>query len=193
MPLSDGELIARIREGSQTAFRELYERFAGRVYNTALSYVQNVPDAEEVTQDVFVEVHRSLHAFEQKSSLSTWVYRIAVNKSLDRLRSKARTKRFAFVTHLFDPESNQQRFDQTDFVHPGVRLEQKETAAALFKAIGALPENQKTAFILTRVEQLSQAETASVMNIGIKALESLLQRAKENLKKKLEDFYKSGN
>jgi RNA polymerase sigma-70 factor (ECF subfamily) len=76
--------------------------------------------------------------------------------------------------------------EKADFVHPGVLAEQRERAAYLFKAIAQLPENQKTAFVLSHVEDLSQKEVAAVMEISVKAVESLLQRAKGNLRKYLE-------
>ncbi|WP_338871579.1 RNA polymerase sigma factor [Spirosoma sp. SC4-14] len=185
------ELIDSIRQGDESAFRQLYESTKSRVFNTALSYVRSREDAEEITQDVFVEVFRSAAAFKGESSITTWIYRITINKSLDFQKRKKRQKRFAFLTSLFDSNTGEVIHHPTDFFHPGIALENQENAARLFQAIDQLPEKQKTAYILTRVEGLTNIEAASVMTVTVGAIESLLQRANENLKKQLASLYKS--
>lgn len=164
-------------------FRDLVEANKSRVFNTALGFVQNTEDAEDIAQEVFIEVHRSLSGFNQQSSLSTWIYRITVNKSLDFLRKKNRKKRFGFFTQLFRDDDG--GVEAPNFDYPGVLLENKEKSAILFSVIDQLPENQKTAFILFHVEDLSQKEIAAIMNVTPKAVESLIQRAKANLREKL--------
>lgn len=183
------ELLQQIVAGDQQAFRELYEQFKGRVYNTCLSYLQHENDAEEAMQDVFVEVYHSAAGFRGTASLSTWIYRIAINKCLDRLRYKNRQKRFAFISSIFNKDTGALMHDSPVFDHPGVKLENKEKAALLFRAIKELPENQQTAFILKHVEGLKQKEIAAIMNIGEKAVESQLSRAKEKLRNILSDIY----
>jgi RNA polymerase sigma-70 factor (ECF subfamily) len=182
-------LLKETAAGNRQAFRDLYDQFRARVYNTALIHLQDAQEAEEVTQDVFIEIHQSAGRFEGKASVSTWVYRIAVNKSLDRLRYRTRKKRFAFVQQLFHRETGDIRFDPPDFDHPGIVLENKENARALFQAIDKLPEQQKTAFLLAQVEDLPQKEVALIMEISVKAVESLLHRAKANLRKELENIF----
>jgi RNA polymerase sigma-70 factor (family 1) len=172
-----------------TSFESLYNQFKDEAYNTSLSYLHNPQDAEEITQDVFVEVFKSLDKFKGESNIGTWIYRITVNKSLDFLRHKKRKKRFAFITSIFDPETGEQKVEQSDFIHPGVELEQRERSAALFKAIDKLPANQKTAFILSKIEGLSYAEISEVMNTSISSIESQIFRAKKNLKKILSRVY----
>lgn len=183
------QLIAQIAQGSESALAELYAIFSSRVYNTALSYLQNTADAEEVTQDVFVKIYQSAGAFQGKSSVSTWIYRIAVNQSLDRISYRNRQKRFGFLVHLFREDSAEPQLDLPHFDHPGALLEQKENARTLFQAIESLPEQQKTAFILSFIEELLRQEVADVMQLSLKAVESLLQRAKANLRNRLDDFY----
>ncbi len=151
----------------------------------ALQYVQNQEDAQEITQDVFFAIHYSMRDFKEKSSVSTWIYRITINKSLDFLKAKKRKKRFAFLTSLFYRDSTEIKYDSATFDHPGVQLEQKEAIAAIFKYINELPDAQKTALILTKIEQKPQAEVAEIMELSLKAVEGLLQRAKNNLEKKL--------
>ena len=171
------------------SFKNIYETYKNKVFNTVISYLQDQEDAEEVTQDVFVEIHRSMPGFKGESSLSTWIYRISVNKSLDFIRSKNRKKRFALLTGLFH-NSGELKHDPPNFYHPGVLLENKEKSAVLFKAIDKLPEAQKTVFILSKVEDLSNAEISLVMKTTVPAIESYLYRARQNLQKELLNFYK---
>ncbi|MBD2702491.1 RNA polymerase sigma factor [Spirosoma sp. BT702] len=184
-------LLEQIRQGNEPAFRQLYEITKSRVFNTALSYVRSREDAEEITQEVFIDVFRSAGSFEGDANVTTWIYRITVNKSLDFIKQKKRQKRFAFLTSLFDRDTGEVVHHPPDFVHPGVALENQENAARLFQAIDTLPEKQKTAYILTRIEGLSNIEAAQVMSTSVGAVESLLQRANENLKKQLLAVYKS--
>jgi len=176
-------LLARIVQGEEPALAELYAIFSTRVYNTALSYLQNTAEAEEVTQDVFVKIFQSAARFEGKSSISTWIYRITVNQSIDRLNHRNRQKRLGFMVRLFSGNSAEPGIELPGFDHPGVLLEKKEDARRLFQAIESLPEQQKTAFILSFVEELPRQEVADIMETSLKAIESLLQRAKANLRK----------
>ncbi|AUD02347.1 RNA polymerase sigma factor [Spirosoma pollinicola] len=184
-------LIEAVRQGNELAFRQVYEQTKTRVFNLALSYVHNREDAEEITQDVYVELFRSVGAFKGEASGTTWLYRIAVNKSLDFLKHQKRQKRFAFLTSLFDAQTGETLHHPTDFTHPGITLENKEQAAMLFKAIDKLSEKQKTAYILTKIEGLDNIETAQIMTVSVGAVESLLQRAIDNLRKQLAGLYKT--
>lgn len=170
---------------SRLDFEEVYHQHKRMVYNLALQYVQNAEDAEEITQDVFVGVYQSLDTFKQESAIATWIYRITINKSLDYIKAAKRKKRFAFITSLFAQGSGALENGLFEFNHPGVQLEDKEAVAAIFRHINTLPDQQKTALILHKIEQKSQAEIAEIMEISPKAVESLIQRAKTNLAKKL--------
>lgn len=182
-------LISQLKNGDRTAFRELVELFKDKVYNTSLGILQNTSDAEDITQEVFIEVFLSIADFKGNSALNTWIYRIAINKSLELVRRKKTKKRFSFLTSFFsdaDPAIEQQ-----DFEHPGVLIENKERSGVLFKAIDKLPENQKTAFILSKVECIPNKEIADIMKVSVSSVESLLHRAKSNLKILLGNFYKN--
>ncbi len=183
------KLIQNIKDGDERAFEELFMLYKDRVFNTALGYMQNKEDAEEIVQDVFVEVYRSINKFKSESGIGTWIYRIAVNKSLDRIKHRKRKKRFAFFTSLFDSETGELVHQPVEFNHPGVAAESKEKAKYLFDAINKLPENQKTAFILSEIEGLTHAEIGKVIDKSAKAVESLIRRAKENLRAILSDIY----
>lgn len=170
-------------------FQQIFNANSKKVFNISLNLVQSIEDAEDITQEVFIEVYRSVNNFNEQSGLSTWIYRIAVNKSLDFLRAKKRKKRFGFLAQLFNSETGEVLHEVSHFDHPGVILENKERTQFLFKAINKLPENQKTAFLLHKIEGFSQKEIAKIMNLSEKAIESLIQRAKENLRKILGKFY----
>lgn len=161
-------------------FDELYIEHHKMVFNLALHYVQNVEDAEEITQDVFVKVFDNLNSFKKQSSFKTWIYRISINQSLDFIKAKNSQKR-NFLSTIFSLNDSKFEFEPTNFNHPGVELEQKEAYQKIFEAINQLSDNQKTAIILLKIEDKSQAEAAEIMNLNIKALESLFQRAKKKL------------
>lgn len=175
--------------GQQYNFEDIYKEFSLLVYNVSLSYLQNNEDAEEITQDVFVQVFQSIGRFEASSSLKTWIYRITINKCLDHIRAKKRKKRLAFITQIFNPHTGEALHEAVHFDHPGVALQSKERTAILFQAIASLNEQQRTAFILSQIEKLPQKEIAGIMKLSEKAVESLIQRAKTNLKKQLGDLY----
>ena len=186
--MKESDLIQRLREGDQESFKILFEEFKLKVFNTCFSYLQHAEEAEEVTQDVFVEIYRSINHYKAEATLSTWIYRISVNKSLDFLRHRKRKKRSGLLISLFQKESTKLQIDTPHFHHPGVILENKEKASILFKVINKLSDHQKTAFILSQIEDFPQKEIAAVMKLSEKAVESLLQRAKTNLRKDLEIF-----
>ena len=187
--IPDSEILQALQTGDELALKQLIELFQHKVYNTALSILQMDEEAEEITQDVFIEVYKSAKKFDGKSSLSTWIYRITVNKSLDCLRYLKRKKRGGILNRLFGAEKESNA--RPDFYHPGVEMEQKELSLILFKAIDRLPEKQKTVFLLFHVEGVRQQEIADILQTSVKAIESLLMRAKENLKKELGDYYKN--
>jgi RNA polymerase sigma factor (sigma-70 family) len=188
MHLNEIELISRLKSGDAIAFRELVETRQSLVFNTVIGFLQNTEDAEDVTQDVFVKIFESITQFKGESALSTWVYRVAVTTALEFLRRKKRKKRFGFLSPILG-ENNELTLELPDFHHPGVTLDNREKSAILFKAIKQLPENQQTAFILNKVEGLSYQEVAEVMKTSLSAVESLLHRAKTNLKDLLKNFY----
>jgi RNA polymerase sigma-70 factor (ECF subfamily) len=172
-------------------FETVYTEYKNLVYNLALQYVQQANDAQDITQEVFIKVYRHYHRHDPATaSLKTWIYRITINHCLDYTRAKRRKKRLGFMTSLFRPGSQEQEEEAIEFYHPGVAAEDKEDLRQLFRYINDLPDNQKTALILVKIEDRPQKEVAEIMHISVKALESLLQRAKQSLHKKLQDGQK---
>jgi RNA polymerase sigma factor (sigma-70 family) len=167
----------------EVGFRLLYEQHHTMVYHIAYQYLQNQEDAEEITQDVFVQVHQSLGKFEGKSSIKTWIYRISINKSLDYIKFKSSKKRSFIFGYKSQNEQEFERIasvDQTD-----ASLLQQEKTLILYAVINELPPNQKTAFILSKVDEISHAEIAEIMQLTHSSIESLLFRAKKTLQYKL--------
>lgn len=164
-------------------FESIYHEFKVMVFNLALNYLQNIEDAEEVTQDVFVKVYYSTEHFQQKSSCKTWIYRITINQCLDFIKKKNSRKH----RYLFGPKSENEReyLNTATFEHPGILMENQEAAAQLFAVINTLTENQKTAFLLSKLDGVSNPEIAEIMEISISAVESLIFRAKVSLQEKL--------
>lgn len=187
--MSEELFIERLKAGEQNAYGELLDMFSERVYNTALGLLQNQEDAEDITQEVFAEVFGSVAGFRGQSKLSTWIYRIAVTKSLELIRSRTRVKRFCVVLSLFGREDQFNQSSGEAFYHPGISLENKEMSAVLFNAIRKLPLNQRTAFTLNKLENLSYAELAEVMKLSVSSVESLLFRAKQKLRELLGKYY----
>ena len=161
----------------------IYNQYSVLVYNVALQYLQNIEDAEEITQDVFIQLHASIEKFDQRSSLKTWIYRITINKSLDFIKHKNSQKRF----FIFGKKSQNENdyLNASHFEHPGILLENKEKAAMLYGVINELSENQKTAFILSKIDGLSNPEISEIMQLSVSSVESLIFRAKSTLKEKL--------
>jgi RNA polymerase sigma-70 factor (ECF subfamily) len=182
--LQEIELIAGLRNRDEAAFKWLVETYRNKVYNTVLNILQDEEDAEDGAQEVFIQVYESINGFKQQSSLSTWIYRIAVRKALDKLRKKKTRQQLRKFLPWWMPEEEKKQ----DFDHPGIAMENKQKAALLFKAISNLPEKQKTAFTLIKIQGLSYEEASGIMEQNIKAIESLISRAKQNLQKQLENI-----
>ena len=162
---------------------QMYQEYGSLVYNLSLRYVQNKEDAEEITQDVFVKVYTSIKRFRNESSLKTWVYRITVNKSLDFLKSKNKVRK---INTLSDSSMKMESGIEDQGIKPDKNLESKEEIARIQSCIDELPDQQKTAIILFSIEGLSKQEVCKIMGKKDSVFDSLLFRARNNLKKTLQ-------
>jgi RNA polymerase sigma factor (sigma-70 family) len=185
--LDEPEFILSLQKGDPQAFKQLVETWQNMVFNTVLGIVQDIQEAEDVAQEVFIQVYQSVAGFRGEAKLSTWIYRVAVTKALDAERKKKAKKRLANLRSWIGLGEKEDA--AIHFHHPGVQLTNKERAAILFKAMQRLPENQRIAFTLVKTEGLRYEEVADIMNISVKAVEALMQRAKENLRKQLQQYY----
>ena len=180
------EAIITTAQNGEKDFARIVNDRQQMVYNTALGIVQNEEDAEDITQEVFLKVYEGLQNFRNESSLSTWIYRITITTSLDFEKQKKRQKRGGLMQRVF---GFTEAVEKPDFFHPGVALDKKEDASVLFMAIKKLPEKQRTAFVLHKVEGLTNNEIAVIMETTLLAVESLQVRAKNNLRNVLKDYY----
>lgn len=187
--LTESELINLLRKKDPAACKFLVEKHGNQVFNTALGLLQHRSDAEDMAQEVFAYAFQSVGKFRGEAKISTWLYRITVSKSLDVLKARKRVKRFGFLQSIFEPEGVRLAIDQPHFQHPGVLMENQERAQILFLAIKKLPENQKTAFVLNKLEDLPYAEIAEIMELSLASIESLLFRARQNLRNHLGHWY----
>lgn len=170
-------------------FSNLVSEHQDMVLNTCYRFVLNREDAEDLAQEVFIEVHRSLDRFREESKLSTWIYRIAVTKSLDYLRRLKRKKRFSSLKRIIGVDDPADSIAAPERENPADALADKERVTVLQEALSSLPDNQKTAFLLSKQDGYSNQEIADILQTTIPAVESLVHRAKKNLQTRLERHY----
>lgn len=165
-----------LKLGDAREFKKLFELHAPRVLNTALYVLGNRQDAEDVTQEVFKSVYLGLPGFKEEASVNTWMYRITLNKCNEFLRTKNRKKRKGILLSLFDSPS----IESTET--PELMYILKEAEWRLWQRIQGLPEKQRLAMTLFAMDDLSYQEIARIMNVSVSAIESLLFRARTQLK-----------
>lgn len=174
----DVALVRRARQGDETAFAELVEKHQGRVYQHASRLMGNAQDAEEVLQDTFLQVFRNLHRFEERSRFSTWVYRIATNEALMRLRRVGRRREVSLEdlpgTALEQAGESVQALARS----PADRVMDREVREVLQRALSELPEEYRVVFVLRDVDELTNAEAAEILGLTVAAVKSRLHRAR---------------
>lgn len=186
---ADIELVAQLQLGSEAAFRTLVERYQDRIYRTALSLLRSPEEAEDVAQEVFVEVYQTISRFRGEAALSTWLYQLATSRALKN-RQKARAKkRFAFFTSLLGFD-NEVLHEAPDHGHPQALLEGQQQLQLLLDHIAKLPAQQQVAFTLRHEQELRYEEIAAVLNITVSAVESLLFRARQTLRKHIQPHHR---
>jgi len=186
--ISESDLVEGVKRKDHAAFKKLVDQYQEMVLNTCYGFVHDVDDAKDLTQEVFIKIYDSIQKFRGDAKLSTWIYRISVNKSLNFIRAdkKVKTTNLDALSHLSGSklrvrhESEQEDIDR----------EQEQRSRILFKAIDSLNENQRIAFCLNKLDGISYNEIGEIMNISLPAVESLIHRAKLNLLNKLIKYYK---
>lgn len=176
--MHEAELIHSILDGNQQDYAILIKRYQVNVFRTVMGFVHNKEDSEEITQDVFVKAYQSLSSFSGKAAFSTWLYRIAVNISLNYLRKKKRRRFWIGLSDFLQVASKDKSAETV--------ITERSDSAVIQLALDALPEKQRLAFVFTKYEELPQKQVAEIMQISEGAVEQLILRAKMNLQKKLE-------
>ena len=186
IPMNDKELIQKIAAKDHSAFKALVDRYQALVINTCYNLLGNRQDAEDVAQEAFFQVYKSANKFRQEAKISTWLYRIAVNRSLNFIRDNKRSRWLKSLTSLLEDERQRvSDVSTSNSDRPDVALEKKERDEMIGKAIDSLPGKQRAAFVLHKYEGLSYEEIAKILQRSLSSVESLIHRAKLNLQGKL--------
>lgn len=190
--MTDAELIAALINKNENAFRLLVEKYQIMVFRACFRIMDNKEDAEDIAQEVFVEAYLSISSFRGDSKISTWLYRIAINKSKNLLR-KNRWQQLVQRLEKYIPGGKSESYDAEDHSAKDAMdsVERNESQKILWKAIESLPENQRIAFSLNKYDDLAYQEIAEIMQTSLSAVESLIHRAKLNLQKKLAKHFMS--
>ncbi len=190
-PDSEIGLVERLRGGDPAALEALMERYAPRVYRLAYGITRNQADAEEVVQDVFLNLFRKIDSFEGRSALGTWIYRVAANQALIKQRGKRFEVEVALEEQLPTFLADGHRAGDRDWVladwspSPEAELLSAETQAVLKRAIDALPDHYRAVLVLRDVEELSNDEVAETLGESVPTVKSRLHRARMALREQL--------
>ena len=184
--MTEREIISLILHGDRNKFRILVDRYQPMVFRTCMGFLHNKDDADDLTQEIFIQAFKSLQGFKGAASFSTWIYRIAVNASLNKVRKSSGNPILQRLDTLFGAGKEKEiSFPAYDAENPESILIRQEHKEWVKNALDSLPENQRTAIVLSKYDDLSQKEIAEIMNTTEGAIEALIQRAKKNLRVKL--------
>ncbi len=173
----DKEFVEQFRQGDTKVFRQIVEDYQVVVINTCASYTRNRDEAHDLAQEVFIKAYQSAPQFRGDSTIKTWLTRIAINTSLNYLRAESRKPKLESIENEVEMQNSESSEDI---------LIRDERSKAFYLAIDSLPENQRLAFELIKLEMFSYREAAEIMNISLSAIEALVFRAKIKLKTALE-------
>jgi len=184
--LSDAELVERLKAGDGAAFEVLVERYQAKVYRLAKALTRNPEDAKEVVQDVFLSVYRKIKGFDRRAAFSTWLYRIATNAALMKLRRrKPEAKSLEELLPKFTENGHHGR-PVTDWTQsPEELLLRQEIREIVREAIERLPADYRAVLVLRDIEGLSNQEAAEVLRLSVLAVKGRLHRARLVLREKL--------
>ena len=183
--MTDPELIQGILQRDRNAFQYLVNQYQKQVIKTAFYFLGNMADAEDLSQEIFLDIIHAMESFKKTSSLSTWIYRITVNKSLNEVKKNQRKGILVRIESIFRPSLAYSKNAEAEPSVMNTELEEKEKRELLHAAINRLPENQRIAFVLNKFDGQSYKQIADIMNIGLPGVESLIHRAKLNLQRHL--------
>jgi RNA polymerase sigma-70 factor (ECF subfamily) len=177
----DFDLVERASRGDHDAFGELVRRYQQRVYTIAYGICHNQQDALDVSQEVFIKIHKKLKGFRRASSFYTWLYRITANVAIDSQRRKKKVATVDFDERILDEAPPEARTADNKKSDPRNALERKEIHAAILKAIETLPEEQRAVVVLRELENLSYKEIAKAMNCSLGTVMSRLHYGRKKL------------
>ena len=189
----DAALMLRVRKGEQDAFAQLVDKYKQPIMNLAYRMLHDPTEAEDMAQNVFVQVYKSAHRYEAASKFSTWLFTIARNLCLNEIRRRSRHPADSLdATHPEQDDQPWQQFEDKKAVPPPESLLHGELAGKIEEALAELPENQRTAILLCRQDELSYEDIAKVLGCSLSATKSLIHRGRETLKEKLKPYLRTG-
>jgi RNA polymerase sigma-70 factor, ECF subfamily len=179
--VGDLPLVTRLQRGDQAAFESLVRTHGGRLLSVARRFLGSNEDAEDAVQETFIKAFKSIHTFEERAQLHTWLHRIVVNTSLMKLRERRRKPQESIddllPTFVADGHQTTESREWSDAI-----IERKETAAIVRQAIASLPEQHRTVLILRDIEERDTAETAAILGTTTTVVKVRLHRARQALR-----------
>jgi len=192
-PDPDAVLMLRVKHGDRAAFAELVEKYKQPVMNLVYRTLHDETEAEDLAQNVFLQVYKSARRYESRARFSTWLFTIARNLCLNEIRRRSRHPADSIEeSHIEHEDQPRQQFEDKSSVAPPEKLLHGELAQKIEEALAELPENQRTAILLCRQEELSYEEIARVLGCSLSATKSLIHRGRETLKEKLKPYLRTG-
>jgi RNA polymerase sigma-70 factor (ECF subfamily) len=189
----DAALMLRVKEGDMDAFEQLVDKYKQPVLNVVYRMLRDPTEAEDVAQNVFVQVYKSAARYQVASKFSTWLFTIARNLSLNEIRRRSRHPTDSMdATHPDNEEQPWQQFEDKKTAGPTETLLESELEEKINVAMHELPENQRMAIVLCRQNELSYEDIAKVLKCSVSATKSLIHRGRETLKQKLKPYLKTG-
>ena len=189
----DAALMLRVKQGDTDAFEQLVDKYKQPVLNVVYRMLRDATEAEDVAQTVFVQVYKSAARYQVASKFSTWLFTIARNLCLNEIRRRSRHPTDSMdATHPENEEQPWQQFEDKKTAGPTEMLLEGELEQKINEALAELPENQRTAIVLCRQNELSYEDIAKVLKCSVSATKSLIHRGRETLKVKLKPYLKTG-
>ena len=190
----DAALMLRVKRGDRAAFAELVDKYKQPVMNFIFRRLRDETEAEDLAQNVFLQVYKSRARYKQTAKFSTWLFTIAHNLTLNELRRRSRHPAESLEeTHTENEEQPPRQIEDKSQVAAPDNVLQGELAEKIDEALDELPENQRSAILLCRQEDLSYEQIAKILRCSLSATKSLIHRGRETLKEKLKPYLKSGD
>jgi RNA polymerase sigma-70 factor (ECF subfamily) len=190
----DAVLMLRVKRGDRAAFAELVDKYKQPLFNFILRHLRDESESEDVAQNVFLQVFKSRQRYQATAKFSTWLFTIARNLCLNEIRRRSRHPAESIEeSHAENEDQPQRQYEDKTNRLPGENALQAELAGKIEEALAGLPENQRTAILLCRQDELSYEEIAAVLGCSLSATKSLIHRGRETLKEKLKPYLKSGH
>jgi RNA polymerase sigma-70 factor (ECF subfamily) len=178
----DKTIIDRINSGDKEAYVHLLKRYEQKVFQTCMGFLHDNDEAADLTQEIFIKIYEKLHSFKGKSSFSTWLYRVTMNMAINYKRKMA-------WRSIFQPQQQStELFDETGSYNADSHLKKTEQKKLIKRVLDKLTKQQRKAFVLSHYRELSNNELADVLDISLKAAESLLFRARTSVNREIKNY-----